>query len=161
MNRIFFLLFATLIVIAVPSFGATPCCTVTSYDRATGRVTAVHLQTKQQFEFTVDPAEPAGIAAGARLDADIAAKKASLGGKTYAIAKIYSYPGAPCCLVTSIDARSGVITARDKTTGQVLKLKITNPALLGKLKPGQKLYANAARDAFSVESIAPCCGLIP
>lgn len=162
MNQLRFLLLIGIITIgSAYSHASEPCCSVTSFDRATGLVRAVHDKTKQQFEFRVDAAEPASIAAGARFEADLAAKRASIGGKSYTISKVHQNPGAPCCAVKSIDAKNLRLQVYDTVRGRTMQLKVTDRATLRTLKVGHPLYAGASPDVFSVDGATPCCALIP
>ena len=45
----------------------------------------------------------------------------------------------PCCNITAIDARSGLVTLRDSTTGQVTQVKVNALAGLKNLKVGQQV----------------------
>jgi hypothetical protein len=50
-----------------------------------------------------------------------------------------TYAAAPCCSITAIDARSGLVTLRDSTTGHVTQVKVNNLAALKNLKVGQQV----------------------
>ena len=63
----------------------------------------------------------------------------------------------PCCSITGIDQRAGVVTARETATGRVFQFRPQNAALLNQLKVGQEIYANFARAQVSVDGAAPCC----
>lgn len=47
----------------------------------------------------------------------------------------------PCCAVVAIDKASGVVTVRDKSTGQYARLKVTDAAKLETLQTGQEVDA--------------------
>ena len=66
----------------------------------------------------------------------------------------------PCCSITSIDATSGVVTAREKAIGRSFQFKVTDAQLLGSLKPGQAVYANYARRLVSLDGSTPCCKIV-
>src|SRR6266540_5443663 len=66
----------------------------------------------------------------------------------------------PCCSITSIDQRAGVVTARETATGRVFQFRPQNAALLTQLKVGQQVYANFARAQVSVDGAAPCCTIV-
>src|SRR2546426_1608083 len=66
----------------------------------------------------------------------------------------------PCCGITNIDARTGVVTAQDRTTGHTFQFR-ASPAVLQKMKVGQGVYANYKTNQVSLNNIQPCCGIIP
>ena len=64
----------------------------------------------------------------------------------------------PCCSITKIDARTGVVTAQDRTTGHTFQFT-ASPAVLQKMKVGQGVYANFKTNQVSLNNIAPCCNI--
>src|SRR5437870_6605766 len=66
----------------------------------------------------------------------------------------------PCCSITGIDQRAGVVTARETATGRVFQFRPQNAALLNQLKVGQEIYANFARAQVSVDGASPCCTIV-
>src|SRR6266566_945114 len=66
----------------------------------------------------------------------------------------------PCCNITKIDTRTGVVTAQDRTTGHTFQFT-ASPAVLQKMKVGQGVYANFKTNQVSINNIQPCCGIIP
>jgi len=67
--------------------------------------------------------------------------------------------GAPCCDITKIDTRSGVVSAVVKQSGQPFEFRVTDANLLKSLKIGQGVYANFTTHQVSVNGIAPCCSI--
>lgn len=55
-------------------------------------------------------------------------------------------PATPCCSITSIDAQSGVLTIRDRTTGQTYQLSVP-PTATSQLTVGQSVYGPTPTDA--------------
>ena len=53
-----------------------------------------------------------------------------------------AWAGEPCCAVTAIDARAGMVTAREAATGRTFQFKVSDAALLKSLKVGQKISAD-------------------
>jgi len=49
---------------------------------------------------------------------------------------------APCCGITAIDTKSGVVTMKDTTTGQTFRFKLDDPELIGSLRIGQAVEAD-------------------
>ena len=64
----------------------------------------------------------------------------------------------PCCDITKIDARTGVVTAQDRTTGHTFEFT-ASPAVLQKLKVGQGIYANFKTNQVSLNNGEPCCNI--
>src|SRR5437660_2207119 len=62
----------------------------------------------------------------------------------------------PCCTIAKIDARTGVVTAQDRSTGNTLQFT-ASPAVLQKLKVGQGVYANYKTNQVSLNNVQPCC----
>src|SRR5207245_9976927 len=65
----------------------------------------------------------------------------------------------PCCTIAKIDARTGVVTAQDRTTGHTFQFT-ASPAVLQKMKVGQNVYANFKTNQVSINNAQPCCGTI-
>ena len=66
-------------------------------------------------------------------------------------------PVNPCCAITSIDATSGVVTAKVNSTGKSFQFKVSDAALLNSLKAGQGVFANFKTQRVSVNGLQPCC----
>ena len=68
--------------------------------------------------------------------------------------------GTPCCAIQAVDARTGLVTAIDRATGQSFQFQVTNPAQLQGLRPGQPVYGNAASGRVGLTQAAPCCSVV-
>ena len=66
----------------------------------------------------------------------------------------------PCCSITGIDYRAGLVTAQNTATGQTFQFKVGNVSLLKTLKVGQGVYADFGTKQVSVDGAAPCCGMV-
>ena len=64
----------------------------------------------------------------------------------------------PCCQITNVDARTGVVTAQDRTTGHTFQFT-ASPAVLQKMKVGQGVYANYKTNRVSLNNLEPCCNI--
>ncbi len=73
-----------------------------------------------------------------------------------------AWAATPCCNVTAIDARTGMVTAREKATGRTFQFKVTNPAQLRGLKVGQAVAADFKTGKVSVHlaGAAPINGVL-
>lgn len=50
-----------------------------------------------------------------------------------------AYAAEPVSIITNIDARSGLVSLRDSTTGHITQVKVNNLAALKNLKVGQQV----------------------
>ena len=68
----------------------------------------------------------------------------------------------PCCAVTAIDARSGVITAKIRADGRTFKFKVDDRKLLSKMKVGQTVHADfkTMKVALDPDGASPCCAVV-
>lgn len=66
---------------------------------------------------------------------------------------------SPCCGITSIDATTGIVTAKVTATGNVFEFKVTNARTLSTLKVGQAVYANFAGKKASLDGRTACCDI--
>jgi hypothetical protein len=71
----------------------------------------------------------------------------------------FAAAAGPCCGVTAIDTRAGVVTAKENATGRIFQFSAP-VAVLGKLRIGQGIYANFGTQQVSVDGVAPCCGIL-
>jgi len=87
---------------------------------------------------------------------------ALLGALFLAITVLEPWAGAaaPCCAITAIDVKTGVVTAKETATGQTFQFKVTDAALLNSLKVGQGVYANFKTRQVSVNGANPCCSIV-
>jgi hypothetical protein len=67
----------------------------------------------------------------------------------------------PCCSVTAVDARSGVVTARQTATGRTIQFKLDDVSLAGSIKAGQIVEADFTTAKVTVRPAegAPCCAI--
>ena len=65
----------------------------------------------------------------------------------------------PCCNITKIDARTGVVTAQDRSTGRTFQFT-ASPAVLQKVKVGQGVYANFKTRQLSLDGKIACCNIV-
>lgn len=66
----------------------------------------------------------------------------------------------PCCTITGIDSRTGIVNARVNVTGQTFQFAVKNSALLSSLKVGQGVYANFGGKQVSLDGRAACCAIV-
>jgi hypothetical protein len=51
-------------------------------------------------------------------------------------------PGQPNCQIANIDAATGIVRAKDLSTGQEFQFRVKDPAQLRSLHVGQSFFAN-------------------
>ena len=84
---------------------------------------------------------------------------ASMGPTSTASAQETSGDASPCCSITAIDVRSGMVTAADASGKRTFRFKVTAAQLRG-LKVGQKVWADFDTQKVSVDGVAPCCTMM-
>jgi hypothetical protein len=67
---------------------------------------------------------------------------------------------APCCSVTGIDARSGMVTAKENATGRAFQFQATNASMLRELRIGAPVYANFSAKQVSLDGRSACCAIV-
>lgn len=150
-----------------------PCCTITSIDKKTGIVTAADAKTKAVVQFKVDNAVLLNrIALGQKVAVDHAAAKASIVGVQGQFRIVSAPParapaGRPaperarapdaCCAITAIDAKSGVVTAREAASGRTFTFNVSDAGVLRGLRAGQPVHAHFASKQVSLDGRKPCC----
>jgi hypothetical protein len=66
----------------------------------------------------------------------------------------------PCCTVTAIDARTGVVMAKDNASARAFQFKAPNVSLLRELRIGAPVYANFSAKQVSLDGRSACCAII-
>ena len=62
---------------------------------------------------------------------------------------------APGATITGVDAKTGVVTAKVNSTGQVFTFTLANKALLGRVRAGQGVYVNLGKKQVSLDGKQP------
>lgn len=72
-------------------------------------------------------------------------------------------PATPINDVVAIDAKTGIVTARDQTTGKTFKFQVNDKAMLRGLRAGDAVDANfaAGQVAIRKHGSEPCCAIVP
>jgi hypothetical protein len=160
-----------------------PCCNITAIDKKTGIVTAQDAKTKRAVQFKVDNAVLLNkIALNQKVDVDLQAGRASIEG-TQGRFRIVSAPTEPalraapgatprspsapptdrsrapdaCCTITAINAKSGVVTARETATGRSFTFAVSDAGVLRGLRAGQPVHAHFGSKQVSLDGRKPCC----
>jgi hypothetical protein len=65
----------------------------------------------------------------------------------------------PCCGITAIDTRTGIVTAQVKATGKAFQFQVKDRALLSQLRVGQGVFANLQTKQVSLDGKNVCCSI--
>ena len=67
-----------------------------------------------------------------------------------------------CCTVVRVDARRGIVTARETATGYTFSIEVKNKKQLAALKVGDKVWANFAAKKVRLEAAGDslCCPIL-
>ena len=70
--------------------------------------------------------------------------------------------GAPCCAITTIDAKTQTVTAREAKTGRTFQFKVADAKTLDALKVGQPVQADFSTMKVSLDpdGAQPCCAVV-
>jgi hypothetical protein len=66
-----------------------------------------------------------------------------------------AYAGEPCCSVTAIDAKTGVVTAKEAATGRAFQFQVKDAAMLKSLKVGQEIPADLKAMTVTLPAAKP------
>ena len=58
---------------------------------------------------------------------------------------------APCCSITTVDAKTGIVSAKVNASGAEFQFRLTNANLLKELRVGQGVYANFGAKQISLD----------
>lgn len=83
----------------------------------------------------------APLALGAALAAALVASPLAAQVRAPATAGLEkATPADPCCTVQTVNRRTGVVVALDRTTGKTFTLRVTDRGLLRRIRPGQAVH---------------------
>ena len=66
--------------------------------------------------------------------------------------------GTPCCSVTAIDRKTGIVTAKNTETGETFKIRLGDAAQIGSVKIGDRVSADFQTRQVTVHSFQPVEG---
>jgi Cu/Ag efflux protein CusF len=128
------------------AIAAQPCCGITAIDARSGVITAKETATGRTFQFKLDDAALLGtVKVGQVVEADFKTMKVTV-----------HPPGvSPCCAITGIDARTGVVTLKENTlkentSARTPQITVSDTKLLSTLKVGQTVVANFTTGSVTV-----------
>ncbi len=66
----------------------------------------------------------------------------------------------PCCTITTIDMKTGIVTAKNLTTGATFEFKLGNAAQLKGIKVGEQVSTDLQTGKVTVHSFQPVDGIL-
>jgi len=66
----------------------------------------------------------------------------------------------PCCTITSIDMKTGIVTGKDTATGETFEFKLGNAAQIRNIKIGDQVSTDFQNREVTVHSFQPVDGII-
>ena len=68
--------------------------------------------------------------------------------------------GTPCCSITAIDKKSGIVTAKNTATGETFKFKLGDAAQIRSIKIGDQVSTDSQTREVTVHSFQPVDGIL-
>jgi hypothetical protein len=76
-----------------------------------------------------------------------------------ALAAGEAYSSEPCCGITSVNAKSGLVKARTLDGSRTFQFTVKDKSTLSQLRAGQPVYADFGTNKVSVNGAEPCCSI--
>jgi hypothetical protein len=68
--------------------------------------------------------------------------------------------GTPCCSITTIDMKTGIVTAKNTSTGETFEFKLGNSAQIRNIKIGDQVSTDFQTREVTVHSFQPVDGIL-
>lgn len=68
--------------------------------------------------------------------------------------------GTPCCSITTIDMKTGIVTAKNTATGETFEFKLGNAAQIRNIKIGDPVSTDSQTREVTVHSFQPVDGIL-
>lgn|SRR5450759_696176 len=68
--------------------------------------------------------------------------------------------GTPCCSITAIDMKTGIVTAKNTATGETFEFKLGNAAQIRNIKIGDQVSTDFQTREVTVHSFQPVDGIL-
>jgi hypothetical protein len=66
----------------------------------------------------------------------------------------------PCCNITAIDTKTGIVTAKDAATGETIKFRLDDAKQVKNIKIGDPVSADSRNREVTVHSFQPVGGVL-
>ncbi len=67
---------------------------------------------------------------------------------------------APCCSITAIDTKTGIVSAKDTATGETIEFRLVDAAQIRNIKIGDQVSTDSNTREVSVHSFQPVDGIL-
>jgi len=68
--------------------------------------------------------------------------------------------GTPCCSITNVDKKTGIVTAKNTATGETFNFRLGDAAQIGNVKPGDQVSTDVQTRQVTVHSFQPVEGIL-
>jgi len=68
--------------------------------------------------------------------------------------------GAPCCSVTSVDKKTGVVKAKDADTGETFEIRLHDATQTGNIRTGDRVSTDFETRQVTIHSFQPVEGIL-
>jgi hypothetical protein len=68
--------------------------------------------------------------------------------------------GTPCCTVTTVNVKTGIVTAKNTATGETFKFRLVEAAQIGNIKVGDQVSTDFQTRQVTVHSFQPAEGIL-
>lgn len=68
--------------------------------------------------------------------------------------------GTPCCSITTIDMKTGIVTAKNTATGETFEFKLGDAAQIRNIKIGDQVSTDFQTREVTVHSFQPVDGIL-
>jgi Cu/Ag efflux protein CusF len=68
--------------------------------------------------------------------------------------------GTPCCSITTVDKKTGIVTAKNTATGETFKFRLGDAAQIGNIKTGDQVSMDVQTRQVTVHSFQPVEGIL-
>ena len=68
--------------------------------------------------------------------------------------------GTPCCSVTAVDVKTGIVTAKNTATGETFKFRLVDAGKIGNIKIGDQVSTDLQTRQVTVHSFQPVEGTL-
>ena len=70
------------------------------------------------------------------------------------------FGGTPCCSITAIDTKTGIVTAKNTATGETIEFRLGDAAQIKNIKIGDPVSTDSQTREVTVHSFQPVDGIL-
>lgn len=70
------------------------------------------------------------------------------------------FAGTPCCSITTIDVKTGIVTAKDTATGETIEFRLGDSTKIRNIKIGDPVSTDSQTREVTVHSFQPVGGIL-